>query len=538
MSGSAVGNFMYPPLLTWLEDRMHWRGALIVMSGLMLQMAVFGALMRPAPDIHTNIIVVDNHEDYNHRRKPRGASEPNSGDVSSAAPNNQSSVLENHQSQPRMGKSEISLGVDLENKKDSLYIIRCADTSFTAQDTETIDEDVERSADIQNQGANSNNNLKDELDNLKLNITNACDQTASPDRGINNCHSKFYIGESNDLYFANLTHQISTHSTKELKDVLTSSDKVEKDTNIFYNTERKHDVFEFDKTVTLEKCQDAVNAFDKSISLNLKKLEQEPTLPSNTKPGLFSWCTSSVSHLKDTMSLLKNPFFATLAVSNFFTYLTFLMVPVYITDRAIESGVDKTKAALALSMYGAGNLVGRLGYGILADRCRIDSFISNAICLIICGISTCLSPLCGSDAVLHGVYGFVFGTFIGAHLILGPIILVELLGASMLSSSLGVSFMFRALGMLLGTPVAGWIYDATGSYTSSFIIHGTIIGLSGLIVAGIKMALLRSKRRDAAAATAVSVDADAVTAVGINNDAFVTDSSQADEVISTKPNDC
>ena len=38
---------------------------------------------------------------------------------------------------------------------------------------------------------------------------------------------------------------------------------------------------------------------------------------------------------------------------------------------------------------------------------------------------------------------------------LTPLILVDLLGVAMLNSSFGLMLMFRAIGLLLGTPIAG-----------------------------------------------------------------------------------
>ena len=67
----------------------------------------------------------------------------------------------------------------------------------------------------------------------------------------------------------------------------------------------------------------------------------------------------------------------------------------------------------------------------------------------------------------------------------------------------------------------GWIYDASGSYTASFIIHGVIIGISGLVLAVLKLALARSKRLDVAAAIAAA----AVAVTGVTNEAFVAESS-------------
>ena len=52
----------------------------------------------------------------------------------------------------------------------------------------------------------------------------------------------------------------------------------------------------------------------------------------------------------------------------------------------------------------------------------------------------------------------------------------------------------------LSTSTLGWIYDATNSYTASFLIHGTIIGVSGLVLAGLQVAVVISKRRAAAVA--------------------------------------
>ncbi|GFR60031.1 monocarboxylate transporter 5 [Elysia marginata] len=370
MSGTALGNFLYPPFLTWLEDQMHWRGALIIMSGLVLQMAVFGALLRPA-DLYTTTVT----------------------------------------------------------DEDSIKSPTCTANLHTATVT----------------GGDSDGPKKD--------------------KGI-----------------------------------------------------AEQSCFASNENVVYDISQDSVDGTDNSTCEHSPHQKQILTLHSREKPGP-SCCKSWFSHLKNTVALLKNPFLAVFCVSNFLTFLTFLMVPLYMTDRAIENGVEKHEAALALSMYGAGNLFGRLGYGILADRCNVDAFALNSISLVVCGASTCLSPLCGGNVVLHGIYGFTFGTFIGVMHVLSTIILVELVGVSRLSSSLGVMNMFRAIGLILGTPVGGWIYDATGSYTVSFIIHGSIIGVSGLVTAGLKLAVARSKLHNAAAAVAT-------TNSGVLNKSFVKDYSE------------
>eukprot|EP00058_Branchiostoma_floridae_P007655 XP_002593143.1 hypothetical protein BRAFLDRAFT_209793 [Branchiostoma floridae] len=47
VSGLGVGNFALPPLFQFLIDEFGWRGALLIVAGLMLNGCVCGALMRP-----------------------------------------------------------------------------------------------------------------------------------------------------------------------------------------------------------------------------------------------------------------------------------------------------------------------------------------------------------------------------------------------------------------------------------------------------------------------------------------------------------
>ena len=112
------------------------------------------------------------------------------------------------------------------------------------------------------------------------------------------------------------------------------------------------------------------------------------------------------------IDILRNPYFIALAICYVLICFTCLVPVAYIVDRAVDNGVSKAEAALAFSMYGAGNLFGRIALGLLADR-AFDSLVLCTICILVTGVSTCLSPLCGSSAVLHGVYGFIFGTSMG-----------------------------------------------------------------------------------------------------------------------------
>lgn len=44
--GSGIGTLIFPPFLQLLIDRYGWRGASLILSGVLLNLCVFGALMR------------------------------------------------------------------------------------------------------------------------------------------------------------------------------------------------------------------------------------------------------------------------------------------------------------------------------------------------------------------------------------------------------------------------------------------------------------------------------------------------------------
>lgn len=45
--GSGVGTFVFAPLCEWLISSYHWTGALLILAGIGLNGAIFGALFRP-----------------------------------------------------------------------------------------------------------------------------------------------------------------------------------------------------------------------------------------------------------------------------------------------------------------------------------------------------------------------------------------------------------------------------------------------------------------------------------------------------------
>lgn len=76
----------------------------------------------------------------------------------------------------------------------------------------------------------------------------------------------------------------------------------------------------------------------------------------------------------------------------------------------------------------------------------------------------------------------MFGFTIGAYVGLTSVILVDLLGLDKLTNAFGLLLLFQGIASLVGPPLAGVLYDVTESYSPAFILAGTAILMSGIML--------------------------------------------------------
>ncbi|BFZ24194.1 hypothetical protein BsWGS_27233 [Bradybaena similaris] len=180
--------------------------------------------------------------------------------------------------------------------------------------------------------------------------------------------------------------------------------------------------------------------------------------------------------------LVQDGAFVVFGLSNFMTNISFFMPVLYMVDRALNSGIEKGDAGLLISLYGAGNILGKLFFGWLADRKLVDRLFCYIACLTVCGVATCVSVLCGSSRELHSIYAFIFGFFIGAYVTLLPLVSIDLVGLPVVNESFSLLLCVIGVATVFGTPLAGWIFDLTGSYVISFVLHGVFLLVSALML--------------------------------------------------------
>merc|ERR1711933_251907 len=109
-----------------------------------------------------------------------------------------------------------------------------------------------------------------------------------------------------------------------------------------------------------------------------------------------------------------------------------------------------------------------MGTGWFSDLRQVNSILVYNIFVFLSGISVSVLPFCTSYE-LFVVFMSIFG-FFTSYVILETIVLVEILGLDNLTSAFGLVLVFQGLASMIGTPIAGAIYDITGSYDVPFYI--------------------------------------------------------------------
>lgn len=155
------------------------------------------------------------------------------------------------------------------------------------------------------------------------------------------------------------------------------------------------------------------------------------------------------------LSIFRSVIFNYFCLHCFFLYLTYDVPYIYVPDKATSSSsTTDTEASYLISIIGISSTVGQLAMGYLGDRSEINTLHFYNAMTSIAGIVTLFVPLLTSFSLL-AVYCAAYGFFISANYVLTTIILVDLLGMERLTNAFGFVSLFEGLANLIGPPFAG-----------------------------------------------------------------------------------
>ena len=156
-------------------------------------------------------------------------------------------------------------------------------------------------------------------------------------------------------------------------------------------------------------------------------------------------------------------------------------LPAYLTDQGFEK-----MAAGALSLAIGCSIVGRLSFGMIADRFGKKGLMSLALIL------HALAVLCLFRVHWFGAlpaFVIVFGLALGGGAVVVPLLIGECFGLRAFGKILGVITISATLGAATGPVLTGRIFDVMGSYDLAFTLH-----IASFTAAGLAICFLRKPR--------------------------------------------
>ncbi|KAK8722038.1 hypothetical protein OTU49_012444 [Cherax quadricarinatus] len=217
------------------------------------------------------------------------------------------------------------------------------------------------------------------------------------------------------------------------------------------------------------------------------RLPNTEKTPSELETAKVCGCAPCSRETRDAMTslmdwgLLTDGIFILFAISNFCTSIGFNAPYIFIVDRARHLGIPDSQSSFLLAVVGISNTVSRIFLGYISDQAWVNRLYLYNASLTLCGIGTCISIWFNSYA-LQILYAVVFGSMSGAYVGLTSVVLVDLLGMERLTNAFGLLLMFQGIASVIGPPMCGALFDVTDSYHYSFLLAGSMIAVSGVML--------------------------------------------------------
>jgi MFS family permease len=153
--------------------------------------------------------------------------------------------------------------------------------------------------------------------------------------------------------------------------------------------------------------------------------------------------------------------------------------PVHFAFLTQDQGFDLGVAAIVVAVFAAGNVLGTLFFGWLADRANkrlVISFVN-----LLGGLAAWAMLIYGMLPLLLAA-AFAFGLAWGSLFALWPVLLAERFGSVNFAVLIGVISLAVIFGWAIAPVIAGIDFVVNKSYTLSFGILGALMIIAGLLI--------------------------------------------------------
>ncbi len=158
------------------------------------------------------------------------------------------------------------------------------------------------------------------------------------------------------------------------------------------------------------------------------------------------------------------------------------MVMIHIVPHLTDVGMSPPLAANVLGAIGLGSVIGRVLAGFASDKVGIKRVLAGCLAVkvivLVAFARAAGFPFCYS-------LGFCYGIAYGGFMVVIPTLTSVLFGLRAMGAIFATISIAEGIGFAAGSYLAGYIWDATGSYEMMFRIGWVLIlvaiGLTGLI---------------------------------------------------------
>lgn len=157
--------------------------------------------------------------------------------------------------------------------------------------------------------------------------------------------------------------------------------------------------------------------------------------------------------------------------------------PVFVVSYAKELGNEDTKSALLLTILGFIDIFARPTSGLLAGTkwMRPRTIYLFCFAMIFNGITDLVGSL-ATDYTGLVVFCIFFGISYGMVGALQFEVLMAIVGTEKFSSAIGLVLLMEAIAVLVGPPGAGRLLDSTKNYKYVFLLAGSEVVLSAVVI--------------------------------------------------------
>jgi cyanate permease len=192
-----------------------------------------------------------------------------------------------------------------------------------------------------------------------------------------------------------------------------------------------------------------------------------------------------------TRTLLRDPGFWCLGLCVSAMYGVNVGILSNLVQIGIEKGLDKSTAAQAIAVLAFSGIIGKLVIGYLSDH--LNKCLLLALVMLLFALSLLLL-LFANGASLVMAASVIIGFSASSSLPLWHALTASLFGVANFSRVIGLTQLLVFPMVMAGPPLAGYIYDRTGSYDTALLIFAGLLLVALLLIAGV-----RAKERRVAA---------------------------------------